>query len=71
MVLSMSGGGGTAMRPIFDYILDNQIECDALCIMTDGYIESIPTNPIPSLPVLWVITKGGTADFSSCCLVNG
>ena len=31
--------------------------------MTDGYIDSIPTNPIPSLPVLWVITKGGTADF--------
>ena len=60
---AMSGGGGTAMRPIFDYILDNQIECDALCIMTDGYIESIPTNPIPSLPVLWVITKGGTANF--------
>ena len=60
---AMSGGGGTAMRPIFDYILDNQIECDALCIMTDGYIESIPNNPIPSLPVLWVITKGGTADF--------
>ena len=60
---AMSGGGGTAMRPIFDYILDNQIECDALCIMTDGYIENIPTNPIPSLPVLWVITKGGTANF--------
>ena len=60
---AMSGGGGTAMRPIFDYILDNQIECDALCIMTDGYIESIPNNPIPSLPVLWVITKGGTANF--------
>ena len=60
---AMSGGGGTAMRPIFDYILDNQIECDAICIMTDGYIDSIPTNPIPSLPVLWVITKGGTTDF--------
>lgn len=60
---AMTGGGGTAMRPIFDYILDNQIECDALCIMTDGYIDSIPTNPIPSLPVLWVITKDGTEDF--------
>ena len=60
---AMSGGGGTAMRPIFDYILDNQIDCDAICIMTDGYIDSIPTNPIPSLPVLWVITKGGTANF--------
>ena len=60
---AMTGGGGTAMRPIFDYILDNQIECDAICIMTDGYIDSIPTNPIPSLPVLWVITKNGTEDF--------
>lgn len=60
---AMTGGGGTAMRPIFDFILDNQIECDALCIMTDGYIDSIPTNPIPGLPVLWVITKGGTEDF--------
>ena len=60
---AMTGGGGTAMRPIFDYILDNQIECDAICIMTDGYIDNIPTNPIPSLPVLWVITKDGTEDF--------
>lgn len=60
---AMTGGGGTAMRPIYDYILDNQIECDAICIMTDGYIDSIPTNPIPSLPTLWVITKDGTEDF--------
>jgi len=60
---AMTGGGGTAMRPIFDYILDNQIECDALCIMTDGYIDDIPSNPIPGLPVLWVVTKDGTEDF--------
>lgn len=60
---AMTGGGGTAMRPIYDYILDNQIECDAICIMTDGYIDNIPTNPIPSLPTLWVITKNGTEDF--------
>ena len=60
---AMSGGGGTAMLPIYNYILDNQIECDAICIMTDGYIDHIPTNPIPSLPTLWVITKDGTEDF--------
>lgn len=60
---AMTGGGGTAMRPIYDYILDNQIECDALVIMTDGYIDNIPSNPIPSLPTLWVITKDGTEDF--------
>ena len=60
---AMSGGGGTAMRPIYDYILDNQIECDAICILTDGYIDEIPKNPIPSIPTLWVITKDGTEDF--------
>lgn len=59
----MTGGGGTAMLPIFEYILDNQIECDALCIMTDGYIDNIPKNPIPGLPVLWIVTKGGSEDF--------
>lgn len=60
---AMTGGGGTAMRPIYDYILDNGIECDAIAIMTDGYIDHIPTNPIPSLPTLWIITKDGTEDF--------
>lgn len=60
---TMSGGGGTAMLPIYDYILDHQIECDAICIMTDGYIDNIPTNPIPSIPTLWVITKNGTEEF--------
>lgn len=60
---SMSGGGGTRMMPIYDYILDNQIECDAIAIMTDGYIENIPENPIPTIPTLWVITKNGTEDF--------
>lgn len=59
----MTGGGGTAMKPIYDYILDHQIECDAVVIMTDGYIDHIPTNPIPNLPTLWIITKDGTEDF--------
>ena len=60
---AMSGGGGTAMKPIFDYIIDNNIECDAIAIMTDGYIDHIEKNPIPSMPVLWIITKDGTEDF--------
>lgn len=60
---TMSGGGGTAMLPIYNYILDHQIECDCCVIMTDGYIDHIPNNPIPSLPTLWVITKDGTEDF--------
>ena len=58
----MTGGGGTAMLPIFNYIADNHIEVDAVCIMTDGYIDHIESNPI-GLPTLWVITKDGTEDF--------
>lgn len=60
---AMTGGGGTAMLPIYNYILDHNVECDAIAIMTDGYIDHIPTNPIPSLPTLWIITKDGTEDF--------
>lgn len=59
---AMTGGGGTAMLPIFNYIADNNIEVDAVCIMTDGYIDHIASNPI-GLPTLWVITKDGTEDF--------
>lgn len=59
---TMSGGGGTAMTPGFKYILDNQIECDAIVCLTDGYIDTIDNNPT-SLPTLWIITKDGTDNF--------
>ena len=60
---AMTGGGGTAMLPIYNFILDHNTECDAIAIMTDGYIDHIENNPIPSIPTLWVITKNGTEDF--------
>ena len=59
---TMGGGGGTAMLPGFERILDDQIECDAILCLTDGYIDNIPTNPT-GLPTLWIITKDGTEDF--------
>lgn len=60
----MTGGGGTSMTPIFDYIRDHQLDVDCVCIMTDGYIEDIPTNPL-GLPVIWLVTGDGTMDFCS------
>lgn len=59
---SMTGGGGTAMMPIFEYIRDNHLDVDAVCIMTDGYIDHIPENPL-GLPVIWLITNDGDMDF--------
>lgn len=56
------GGGGTAMMPIFDFIKEKEIETDALVIFTDGYIDRMSENPIPDLPVLWVLTKDGSED---------
>lgn len=58
----MTGGGGTSMTPIFDYIRDHQLDVDCVCIMTDGYIEDIPTNPL-GLPVIWLVTGDGSMDF--------
>lgn len=59
---TMGGGGGTAMSPGFQRILDDQIECDAILCLTDGFIDHIPKNPT-GLPTLWIITKDGTEDF--------
>ena len=58
----LAGGGGTAMKPALDYIIDNGLEVDAIIVLTDGYIDSIPKNPT-GLPTLWIITKDGTEDF--------
>lgn len=59
---TMSGGGGTSMLPGLKRIIEDQIECDAIICLTDGYIDHIPTNPT-GLPMLWIITKDGTEDF--------
>jgi predicted metal-dependent peptidase len=59
---TMGGGGGTCLLPGFERILEDQIECDAIICLTDGYIDNIPSNPT-GLPTLWIITKDGTEDF--------
>lgn len=59
---SMTGGGGTELVHIFNYINENAIEADCVVVLTDGYIDNIPKNPT-GLPTLWVITKDGTEDF--------
>ena len=56
-----SGGGGTTLTPILEYIDDNQVESDVIVIFTDGYCENITYNP--SKPVLWIITSTGTEEF--------
>jgi predicted metal-dependent peptidase len=56
-----SGGGGTELHCIFDYIKEKNIDTDAIVIFTDGRNSTTFTpEEIPDIPVLWVISKGGT-----------
>jgi predicted metal-dependent peptidase len=54
---SFKGGGGTDFRPPFRYLEDKPPAC--LIYLTDGYGQA-PKKP-PVFPVLWVVTKDGTA----------
>jgi predicted metal-dependent peptidase len=49
------GRGGTRVMPVFDYVEDNQIPCDAMVYLTDMGIFDWP-NETPDYPVLWVST---------------
>ena len=60
---AMTGGGGTSMLPGLNAIIDEQMDVDAVLVLTDGYIDDIPKNPT-GLPTLWIITKNGTEDFN-------
>lgn len=48
------GRGGTAMRPLFDYVRENVDDASLIVCATDGYIESTEQlGEQPACPVLW------------------
>jgi len=49
------GGGGTDYAPIFKYINENDLKCDACVVISDGYCWNFG-NIIPDYPVFWGIT---------------
>lgn len=51
------GGGGTDFAPVFKYVNDNDIKCDGLIYITDGYCWSFG-NIIPTYKVMWGLTTG-------------
>ena len=56
------GGGGTRLKPALDYIDVNGIEADVIVVLTDGYCETFTDDMAPNVPVLWLVTEGGTKD---------
>lgn len=58
------GGGGTDLCAPFNYILDNDLDIDCFCFLTDGYGPTPEKNEL-GIPVMWILTKGA-ADDSFC-----
>ena len=58
------GGGGTDLCAPFDYILENDIDVDCFCFLTDGFGPTPEKNEL-GIPVMWILTKGA-ADDSFC-----
>ena len=53
--VEMKGFGGTILKPIFDYISENEIETDQVVIFTDGECDTFKEEDAPEFPVTWVI----------------
>ena len=55
------GRGGTRVKPVFQYVEDNNIDCDAMVYLTDMGIWDWPDEE-PDYPVLWVSTDTNAND---------
>jgi predicted metal-dependent peptidase len=58
----MHGGGGTKLKPAFDYIDVNDVDPSVCIVFTDGHTEKFTADMAPNYPTLWLITEGGTKE---------
>lgn len=56
------GGGGTDMREIFKWLMDNERDADVVIVLTDGYTPFPNAEEVEGSKVLWVITENGIAE---------
>jgi predicted metal-dependent peptidase len=59
--LTPRGGGGTAFRPVFDWIADADVQPVCAIYLTD--LDGDDFGPAPDYPVLWVSTEKTRAPF--------
>ncbi len=59
--LTPHGGGGTAFRPVFDWIAGSDIQPVCAVYLTDLYGSEF--GPAPEYPVLWISTGASSAPF--------
>lgn len=55
--LSLKGGGGTAFKPAFDWVVEHDLEPDVMVYLTDGDSPDIVGLEAPGYPVLWLSTR--------------
>lgn len=61
--LTMHGGGGTAFKPVFDWVEGRGLSPDVLVYLTDLYGDT--TFDAPPYDTLWVSTGADRADFGT------
>lgn len=59
-IVKRTASGGTDARYTIERANQRKRDCDALIILTDGFIPDPPSSRIPTL---WVITENGSIDF--------
>ena len=65
---TLKGGGGTSFVPIFDKLEQDDIECDALIVFTDGY-GTFPQSD-KGYDTIWIMTSTVTPPFGECVNVK-
>ncbi|RLI53541.1 MAG: hypothetical protein DRP09_15480 [Candidatus Thorarchaeota archaeon] len=63
--LNWKGGGGTRFKPVFEYIRNEKIECEAILFFTDMGAwdwDDLKKMPQPDQPVIWMDTYSDMQD---------
>lgn len=55
------GGGGTSLQGVWDKVQKMRDPYRMCVVMTDGYLSE---GKKPKIPVVWLVTPGGSAEFS-------
>ena len=68
----MTGGGGTAFLPVFEWVKKNyRGKPDMLIFFTDGYGEHPKQPDYVNYPVIWVTTAANPADWGRIITFEG
>jgi hypothetical protein len=59
----LRGGGGTAFKPAFDWVVEHVYDMDVMVYLTDGWSSDLTSLPQVDFPLLWLTTQRPASDF--------